>query len=322
MAAGVAASWLNRKELRYKLRSSLRRVTSLHRLTTCGLPLGGPVVVKLIGSSHYYNNLVSCGSGWACPVCAAKIRNRRANEASRAVVSALSQGMSMLFVTRTIPHTADSKLAVTLRLLGEGRRYVVNQTVVKAARKAAGYVGGISAKELTYGRQGWHPHNHDFEFYERDISLEDYATLSRLYYVYLDQFYTANGFPGLSREYGVVVEHVQFGEAVLAKYLTKMQEGSDVRLIAAQELARSDLKRGRVGSLMPFDVALGFIETGDMELLDIWHEFERETFGRSVIRFTKGLRARLLPNEAEQTDEELAAQTINGAEVVRLDSRL
>src|SRR5207302_8135861 len=45
--------------------------------------------------------------------------------------------------------------------------------------------------------------------------------------------------------------------------------------------------------------------------------FERETFGRSVIRFTKGLRARLLPHETEQNDEELAALAVVGVDVLR-----
>src|SRR6266702_8652227 len=54
-----------------------------------------------------------------------------------------------------------------------------------------------------------------------------------------------------------------------------------------------------------------------MALLDLWREYERETFGKSVIRFTKGLRARLLPHEAEKTDEELAALEVGGVDVVR-----
>jgi hypothetical protein len=70
---------------------------------------------------------------------------------------------------------------------------------------------------------------------------------------------------------------------------------------------------------MPFDIACGFFETGDMALLELYQEYERETFGRSVIRFTKGLRARLLPYEAEQTDEELAAMEVGGVDVLRFD---
>lgn len=138
-----------------------------------------------------------------------------------------------------------------------------------------------------------------------------------MYYEYLNRFYSRNGFEGLSRQHGVQVKHVEIGGVALAKYLTKLQEGGDIRLHTAHELTRSDLKQGREGSLMPFDIAAEFLGTGDMAFLDLWHEYERETFGRSVIRFTKGLRARLLPQEQEKTDEELAALEVGGNDVVR-----
>src|SRR6266568_1357038 len=178
-----------RLEARYRLRSSLRGVTSLKRLSSCGLPLGGSMMVRLKGAVHHYAGMSTCGSGWACPVCAAKIRYHRADEVSRAVVSALNQGMGALFVTRTIPHSAEDKLGVTLGLLAEGRRYVANQKKVKEARQAAGYVGSIAAKEITYGYSGWHPHSHDFEVYEQELSLEGFAALSAVYYHYLHNFY-------------------------------------------------------------------------------------------------------------------------------------
>jgi len=305
-----------RQEARYKLRSSLRQVTSLKRLRSCGLPLGGSMLVRIKDDVHHYAGMSTCGSGWACPVCAAKIRYHRADEASRAVVSALDQGMRALFVTRTITHNAEDKLGVTLGLLAEVRRYVFNQKVVKQARKAAGYLGSISSKEITYGYNGWHPHTHDIEFHEHEMSLENFATLSSVYYEYLNRFYSRNGFEGLSRSHGVRVEQVQVDGAALARYVSKVQEGAAIRLHTAQELARSDLKQGRAGSLMPFDIAVEFFVTGDMAALELYHEFERETFGRSVIRFTKGLRARLLPHEAEQTDEELAALKVGGVDVV------
>src|SRR5205814_745249 len=152
-----------------------------------------------------------------------------------------------------------------------------------------------SAKEVTYGYSGFHPHSHDFEFYDHEMSLENFATLSHMYYHYLDRFYSDNGFPGLSRERGVVVEHIQFGADILARYLAKMQSGADMRLIAAHELARSDLKHGRTGSLMPFEIAQGFFDTGDTKLLRLWCEYEQGTFRRSAIRFKRGLRATLLP---------------------------
>jgi hypothetical protein len=308
-----------RQEARYKLRSSLRRVTGLKRLSSCGLPFGGGMVVRRKDNVHHFSGMSTCGSGWCCPVCASKIRFHRADEASRAVVTALDQGLGALFVTRTITHSAEDSLGVTLGLLAEGRRYVTNQTVVKGARKAAGYIGGIASKEITYGVSGWHPHTHDIEFHEHELSLETFATLSSVYYDYLSRFYSQNGFDGLSRQHGVRVEQVQLDGVALARYVAKVQEGAALRLHTAQELARSDLKQGRAGSLMPFDIACEFFETGDMALLELWREYERETFGRSVIRFTKGLRARLLPHVAEKTDEELAALAVGGVDVVKFE---
>lgn len=307
----------HRQQARYQLRASLRRVTGLKRLQLCGLPLGSDIIARVKGNVHHYSGMSTCGSGWICPVCAAKIRFHRAHEASRAVVSALAKGMGALFVTRTIPHSAEDKLGVTLGLLAEGRRYVANQKLVKGSRKSAGYVGGIAAKEITYGESGWHPHTHDIEFCEREVSLEDFAALSHVYYEYLSKFYSCNGFDGLSGQHGVRVEQVKLDGVALAKYVAKVQEGADIRLHTAHELTRSDLKKGREGSLMPFDIACEFFETGDMAALDLWHEYERETIGRSVIRFTKGLRARLLSNETEKTDEELAALQVGGVDVVR-----
>ncbi len=187
-------------------------------------------------------------------------------------------------------------------------------------RRAASYVGGVASKEVTYGVNGWHPHTHDIEIYEREVSLEDFADLSGVYYDYLSRFYTRHGFEGLSRLHGVRVEQVQIGGVALALYVAKLQEGAAIRLHTAHELTRSDLKQGREGALMPFDIVRAFFETGDMAALDLWHEYERETFGKSVIRFTKGLRAQLLPQEQEKTDEELAALEVGGVDVVSFAS--
>jgi len=321
-----------RREARYKLRSALRRVTRLKRLRYCGLPFNSDMLVRRKDGVHHFSGMrrqkddvhrfsgmSTCGSGWVCPVCAAKIRYHRADETSRAVVSALDQGMGALFVTRTIPHSAEDKLEVTLGLLAEGRRYVANQPVVKALRREVRYIGSIAAKEVTYGFNGWHPHTHDIEIFGREVTLADFAALSSVYYEYLSRYYSQHGFEGLSRQHGVRVEQVQLNGVALAKYVAKLQDGADVRLHTAQELARSDLKQGREGSLMPFDIACSFFETGDMELLDLWHEYEHETRGKSAIRFTEGLRARLLPHEAELTDKKLAALKVGGVGVVRFE---
>ncbi|MBO0782375.1 MAG: hypothetical protein J2P37_26460 [Ktedonobacteraceae bacterium] len=200
---------MQRQEMRLQLRSSLRRVTSLTRVRSCGLPLGGAMLVRSRNGIHHFAGMATCGYGWSCPVCSAKIRHHWASEARRAVVAALAQGMSALFVTRTVPHTAEDALGVTLDLLAEGRWYVANQKVVKDVRRAAGYVGGIAAKEITYGTSGWHPYTHDIEFFAGELSLADFAAVSTVHYEYLHQFYCRHGFGGLSRQHGVQIEQVR-----------------------------------------------------------------------------------------------------------------
>jgi hypothetical protein len=328
--ASAVVERMQRRDARYKLRSALRQVTSLKRLRSCGLTLGTDMVVRCRDGVHHFSGvqrkrddghsfpgMATCASVWACPVCSAKVRFHRANEVSRAVVSALDKGLGTLFVTSTIPHSGEDHLGVTLNLLAEGRRYVANQPVVKALRREACYAGSIIAKEISYGFNGWHPHTHQIEVYEHEITLANFAALSSVYYDYLNRFYSRNGFDGLSLSHGVRVEQVQLDGVALARYVAKLQEGTAFRLHAAQELTRWDLKQGRAGSIMPFDLACLFLETGDMALLDLYHEFENESKGKSAIRFTDGLRARLLPNEAELNDEQLAALKVGGVEVVR-----
>src|SRR5690348_18264205 len=74
-----------RQVARYWLRGLLRRVTSLPRLRSCGLPFSC-IVVRRNDGVHHFSGMSTCGSGWACPVCSAKIRYHRAVEVSKAIV--------------------------------------------------------------------------------------------------------------------------------------------------------------------------------------------------------------------------------------------
>jgi hypothetical protein len=55
-----------------------------------------------------------------------------------------------------------------------------------------------------------------------------------------------------------------------AQYVAKLQDGKNV----GREVARGDLKAGRLGSLLPFELLEYFRATGDLDAIDVWHEFE------------------------------------------------
>jgi len=80
-------------------KSTIERCRGCGRYTT-----GGDLSMVGNGGVAHYRGLVTCGSIWACPVCAAKIRNGRAEEIAAAAANWHRAGNSVLMVTLTAPH--------------------------------------------------------------------------------------------------------------------------------------------------------------------------------------------------------------------------
>src|SRR6185437_11787061 len=83
-----------------------------HRVSRCGRARLAPspaVALAPDGSAHF-RGLVTCGSVTACPVCAAKVRQARAEEIDRALGRHLCAGGGAVFVTLTMPHDAGMPL--------------------------------------------------------------------------------------------------------------------------------------------------------------------------------------------------------------------
>ena len=91
-------------------------------------------------------------------------------------------------------------------------------------------------------------------------------------------------------------------------YIAKTQDGKS----PGNELARGDLKSGKAGHRTPFEILGMIADTGDLEDLPLWHEYEKATKGHQAITWSKGLRKLLLGLEPERSDEELAAEEVGG----------
>jgi hypothetical protein len=101
-------------------------------------------------------------------------------------------------------------------------------------------------------------------------------------------------------QYGVTWTPVT-SAAEAAEYVVKLQDGRDPGL----EVARGDLKAGRLGSVTPFEILDYFARTGDADALELWNRYEVVSKHRQCITWSKGLRRRLLPDEEDElTDEE------------------
>ncbi|MDV7222749.1 hypothetical protein [Streptomyces prunicolor] len=157
----------------------------------CGRALmdsaSGVILAQTAAGTSVVLGLMRCGRIWLCPVCAASIRHKRAEEITTAVVEWIKRGGTAYLVTFTARHGHTHRLADLMDALqgtratpDAPRRPGAYQRLITggkwAGRKASdgdrqrdregirdrvGYVGMIRATEVTVGQvNGWHPHIH------------------------------------------------------------------------------------------------------------------------------------------------------------------
>jgi hypothetical protein len=141
-------------------------------LSTCGhpcsflLPTGEvPIYLEVLPSeggeeaevAAYAAGIATCGSPWACPVCAPALGHRRGEALARALERLQGMGYRIAHVVLTVQHTRGDSLATLRRVLSDVWRRVVSHRRVKKAWSGVAWYRSV---EVTYGRNGWHPHLH------------------------------------------------------------------------------------------------------------------------------------------------------------------
>ena len=300
-----------RKIVRARLVHLLREVTTIDRCKGCGwTPLGGAVVLKRgsIGDRNTagFGGLQRCGRIWLCPECAAKIRLRRGEEIAEGLGRHLGKCGGAYFWTVAIPHQHGDKLKVVFQVLADLIAGVKSGRPWQDEKKRYGILGDIRAIEVTHGRNGWHPHAHIVLVTDRVLSFEEWCAWGQRLDLRVAAILRKLGWdPGLSGIRSTIIP-VDKGKG-LASYVTKVQEKG-----LGNELARADLKGGRHGGRTPFQILSDFGEFALADDLDLWWEYEKATAGRNAIRWSKGLRALLLPDVVKETDEEIASKEQDG----------
>ena len=266
------------------------------------------------GVAHY-TGLQLCGSIHACPVCAARIREERAQEIERGLLAHLSREGGAEFLTLTVPHQVGDRLQPLLKAVAKAFRRVLGGRGWVADRSRYGIVGTIRALEVTHGANSFHPHLHVLLLTERPLSDQERTDLRSALFGRWASAVVSAGYatplPGLCP-----MDPVRCAEDV-AGYLAKLVVEADnqTRKLGA-EMARSDLKQGRRAGRTPFQVLGDFASTGDCADLDIWREWEQGSRGHQAITWSRGLKASL--GVAERTDEEIAEEEIGGEDVLTI----
>lgn len=128
--------------------------------------------------SAFYTGLVTCGSVWACPLCAGKIQERRRLELEHLVQWSESQNLQAIMVTLTFPHKSFHTLGNLLDMQRDAFKRLRSGSVFSDFKKSIGFRGLVRSLEVTHGQNGWHPHTH--ELWLVDPSVTDQVRLKIL----------------------------------------------------------------------------------------------------------------------------------------------
>jgi hypothetical protein len=296
--------------VRYEMQSVAKHILPKHRVGIC---LSHMIDNRVDLFKHrstqkaFYGGLMVCGNVWVCPVCAAKISERRRAELKTAFNGHINNGGYCTMMTLTFSHSARDKLEDLLDALSKamikfrsGKRY-------DKFRKEIGLIGSIRAFEITYGANGWHPHIHLLNMHTTEIEQWEWEYLKDDLY---DMWSTACAKYGLScdRKHGIKLNDAQEASTYIGKWGDIMDKpwGTD------SEMTKSNIKKGRAGSMTPFDFLRVAVDDGDLEYSSKFKEYADAIKFKRQLVWSPGLKDMFLIEE--KTDEEVAVEKIEDAD--------
>lgn len=322
---------------RHAARRVLWHESGLERVRACGhdsvMPDGRVALRCTAGEGGDriagWSGLATCGSVWACPVCSAKIMMQRREDLAQGLGVAKLKGMHAVMITLTLRHKAGQALKDLWDAVSYGWGKVTSGAAWKGGKirqdgtrrqgdvQRYGVKGYIRAVEVTHGENGWHPHLHVIVLLDGPVSQEGAEALGLSMWGRWERAVRRRGFDSLvmrndegALEGGLNVT-VMRGKLVnnaIGDYLTK-----SIYALAAEATLGPISKEGRMGNRTPMQILRSVVETGDADDLDLWHEYERASFSRRAMTWSRGLREDLALDD-ERTDDEIAAEEIGSEE--------
>lgn len=272
----------------------------------------------------HWGNVVRCGSIWNCPVCAKKITEQRRSElalgnkrwkegAARFWFDFKSVGKKFVgpikpeiqyfkgytyLLTLTNSHHASHRLTD----LKEGQKIAMDSFFSdRRGRKIFDQLGKqfhITNYEVTYGKNGWHPHHHILVFSDKKLSIKEFSEINKELKNWWIDCCVRAGLPAPSFKHGADLRDGTYADQYIGKWGIE------------HEMTKGHVKKGKEGGLTPFDLLQLSIE--DKEVFGkkpskLFQEFAISFKGSAQLAWSRGLKALL--TIAEKTDDEIANET-------------
>lgn len=282
---------------RFALQSAVRRLLPEGRTANCLRLRQKGKDIQVIRSKEYgkasYSGLQTCGSVWACPVCAAKISERRRVELQTAITLHKASGGDVILATYTNAHHLGDDIVQVLKGQAKALDYLNTDRASRLLFDEMGCIGQVRAMEVTHGRlrrfnNGWHPHYHVLLFVRSGLDLVDLA--DRLFV----RWQLACGKAGLklpSREHGLRLDDGSKAAAYASKWGLE------------SEMTKGHTKKSTDGET-PFDLLRVYLVGGDKQAGALFREFALAFKGKRQLHWSARLKK--LFGIGDLSDEELA----------------
>lgn len=284
-----------------KLAPQSHRV-GIHRVIGCAwVRVGDLSHVRAAGRpTMFYKGLMTCGSVWSCPLCAAKIQERRRQEVQKLTDWMVSNDKRGLMASYTLPHNRNQTLRELLDFQAHALRRMRSSKGYRQLKQQIGYAGMVRALEVTHGDNGWHPHTHELLVCNPGVDPKMVQlTLSKLWMkACLD-----SGLP-VPDECAFYRYAVDVTADASGDYLAKMDDQKKWGI--SHELTKSSSKQGRRNGSHPFKLAAN-ASTGSLFI-----EYAHAMKGKRQLHWSHGLKA--FVGLLEKTDEEIAKEKVANAD--------
>lgn len=253
----------------------------------------------------HWSNVQRCGSVWICPVCAKQITENRRDELKRGIETWKTDHLGgVLLLTLTFSHSVKDSLSSLLERQIKALKIFYETTKVQALFKEIGVKYKIKSLEMTYGQNGWHPHNHILLLTQNQVeNFSDYIPILSELWI---KSCTKAGLSAPSMTHGLDIRDGNYANQYVAKW------GLDY------ELTKGHVKKGRNGGVTPFDLlqySMVDAKFNDRSVKSLWQEFGVASKGKPQLVWGRGLKKLLLIEE--KSDEELAQETEKQAITMR-----
>jgi len=282
---------------RYRLKGVVDRLLIGSRTSKCCRWVVPTEAVKVMHSVEqkkaFYTGLQVCASVWLCPVCAAKISERRRVQVKGAIAEAQRRGFVVMMMTLTVPHALGDDLPAMLDTMTKAYADTSSNRAGKKARKAMQLLGTVRVLEVTHGRNGWHPHYHVLMFLDAGSGQTTQSVKDLMTPVWQDAC-VKRGLPCPSEERGVNVKPAADAASYVAKWGLE------------HEMTKGHLKTAKgVKGATPWALLSEYQETREKRPAALWLAFAAAFKGRRQLCWSKGLRELLAVEELD--DAEIAA---------------